>query len=273
MKNAFTIDLEDWFCAYNMTSVIPPSGWDQCELRVEANARRLLKLLETYGVHATFFVLGWIAEKVPALLMEIERQGHEIALHGYRHRLLTQMTPEEFTSDIERSILAVKASGVQQPLYGFRAPSFTVVRETTWALDILHDLGFKYDSSIFPTGMHPDYGIADVPLSPYAHANGLREFPMSVVDIAGRRVPFGGGGYFRLMPYSITSMLMNHLNAAGRPVAFYVHPWELDPGQPRMPLPRSKAFRHYYGLASTEKKLNRLLREFTFAPMKEILGI
>lgn len=273
MKNAFTVDVEDWFCTYNMSTAIPFREWGRYDLRVIESTRRLLDILQSCNVRATFFVLGWIAEKAPEMVREIDARGHEIAVHGYGHRLLTTMTPEEFREDVVRAMHILREVGVRQPLLGFRAPSFTVVRSTFWALDILRDLGFQYDSSIFPTGMHPDYGVPGAPLVPYVHANGLREFPLSVLDILGRRFPCGGGGYFRVLPYEATRMCMKRVNASGRPVAFYLHPWELDPGQPRAPLSRAKAFRQYYGLASTEKKLRRLLHEFTFAPMKEVLGL
>jgi polysaccharide deacetylase family protein (PEP-CTERM system associated) len=218
-------------------------------------------------------VLGWVAEQRPDLVREIADRGHEIASHGYGHALLTSLTPAEFEEDVDRSLEALARCGVSEVL-GYRAPSFTVVERTkSWALDTLERGGFRYDSSIFPVGFHPDYGIGDAPLAPYAVTDRLREFPMSVVDVFGKRLPVGGGGYFRLLPYAYTKFFMAKCNAAGRPAVFYLHPWELDPEQPRVKLPRSKHFRHYFNLDKTERRLDALLGDFRFGTVKEVLEI
>lgn len=269
MKNALTIDLEDWFCANNLRITI--DEWDRRDLRVVENTDRILDLLDRHSVQATFFVLGWIADRVPALVQEIEQRGHEIATHGYSHTLLTEVTPAEFEADLCRA-LEVTRRLVTQPLLGFRAPSFTITRKTLWALDILARHGIKYDSSIFPVRFHPDYGMPDAALS--IHRIGpIIEVPMSVARILGRNIPCSGGGYFRVFPYAITRFLLQQCNREGRPAVFYLHPWEVDPGQPRVKLSFSKSFRHYMNLDKTLERLDHLLDDFEFAPVREVLGL
>lgn len=268
MKNAISIDLEDWFCAYNLNIKI--EDWDKQELRVVANTQRVLDGLAKHNTHATFFVLGWIVARVPDLVREIEAAGHEIATHGYSHTLLTTTTPDEFERDLVNALRVTRAC-VKQKIVGYRAPSFTITRKTLWALDILAKHGIEYDSSIFPISGHPDYGIGDAPLT--IHQRGaLTEVPMSVAEIAGKRVPCSGGGYFRVFPYAATTFLMRQVNRAGRPVIFYLHPWEFDPDQPRQNLSLLKSFRHYFNLDQTVRRLDQLLGEFEFAPIKEILS-
>lgn len=268
MINAISIDLEDWFCAYNLR--IPSQDWDKQELRVVDNTHRILDLFAKHNVTATFFVLGWFAEHVPTLIREIERRGHEIATHGYSHTVLTAMTPAEFETDLQRALNCTRAC-VNQPILGFRAPSFTITSKTLWAFDILAKHDIVYDSSIFPISGHPDYGIGDAPLT--IHQRGaLTEVPMSVAEIAGKRVPCSGGGYFRLFPYTVTKFLMTQCHRQGRPVIFYLHPWEIDPAQPRRPLSLTKRLRHYINLDKTLARLDRLLADFEFASIKRILG-
>jgi polysaccharide deacetylase family protein (PEP-CTERM system associated) len=272
MKNVMSVDVEDWFCVYNLSRLIPYADWDRCESRVERSTLRLLDLFRRHRVEATFFVLGWVAERFADLIREIERQGHEIATHGYSHRLLTFMQPEEFREDLDRS-LAVLAKATSQEVRGFRAPSFSLTRRTLWAVDILRASGIRYDSSIFPVGFHPDYGIADVELAPYPLAEGLIELPMGVAEVLGQKVPCAGGGYFRLYPYALTRWLMRRCNDQGRPVMFYLHPWELDPGQPRVPgMSPARRFRHYNNLARTEERLERLVSEFSFTSARNLLA-
>jgi polysaccharide deacetylase family protein (PEP-CTERM system associated) len=272
MKNVMSVDVEDWFCVYNLSRLIPFADWDRCESRVERSTLRLLDLFRRHRVEATFFVLGWVAERFADLVREIERQGHEIATHGYSHRLLTFMQPDEFREDLDRS-LAVLAKATSQEVRGFRAPSFSLTRETLWAADILRASGIRYDSSIFPVGFHPDYGIADVALAPYQLAEGLIELPMGVAEVLGQKVPCAGGGYFRLYPYALTRWLMRRCNDQGRPVMFYLHPWELDPGQPRVPgMSSARRFRHYNNLARTEERLERLVTEFSFTSARNLLA-
>ncbi len=269
MINAISIDLEDWFCAYNLR--IDINSWDKCEFRLLESTNKILKILDKHKVKATFFVLGWVAERAPELIREIEKQGHEIASHGYSHRLLTYMTPEEFDEDIKKSLDSINAC-VSLPVLGFRAPSFTITKKTLWAIEILKKHGIKYDSSIFPVGFHPDYGIADSPLDIHEFM-GLIEVPLSVAEVMGKRIPCSGGGYFRLFPYFITKYLIKECNKQSRKVIFYLHPWEMDTGQPRKSMPLLNRFRHYNNLGKTEKRLDRLLNDFEFTTIKNILNL
>ena len=275
MKNAISIDLEDWFCVHNLSKAIPREQWDRCELRVRETTGRLISLFERHKTKATFFVLGWIAERIPEVVKELEDRGHEIALHGYNHLLLTEISPDEFDADLARGLEAIERCGVQTRPVGFRAPSFTIVKRTKdWALPILEKYRFKYDSSVFPIGFHPDYGMVDAPLTPYKITENLHEFPMSCLEVMGKRFPFSGGGYFRMFPYAYTKYCMRKVNAQGRPAVFYLHPWELDPDQPRVKnLSISQRLRHYRNLDQTEKRLESLLTDFQFTTVREVLGI
>lgn len=268
MLNAISIDLEDWFCAYNLR--IKTEDWVKQELRVVDNTKRILDLLDKYKVTATFFVLGWFAEHVPNLIRHVEERGHEIATHGYSHTVLTAMTPAEFENDLQRALDCTRAC-VKQSLIGFRAPSFTITNQTLWAFDVLARNGIQYDSSIFPISGHPDYGIGDAPLT--IHQRGaLTEVPLSVAEILGKRIPCSGGGYFRLFPYAITKFLIRQCNRQGRPVIFYLHPWEIDPDQPRRQLSLTKSLRHYINLDQTLSRLDRLLADFSFTSIRKVLG-
>ena len=267
-----SVDVEDWFCVHNLSRLIPFTEWDKCESRVERTTGTLLDLFGKHRVEATFFVLGWVAERFPDLVREIERRGHEVATHGYSHRLLTFMRPEEFRADLEHS-LAILGRIASQEVRGFRAPSFSLTRRTLWAIDILRESGIQYDSSVFPVGFHPDYGIPDAELSPHLLGGGLTELPMGVAELAGRRIPCSGGGYFRLYPYALTRALMRRCNRQGRPVMFYLHPWETDPGQPRVSgLPWTKRFRHYNNLDKTVQRLERLLSDFRFTSARRLIA-
>jgi polysaccharide deacetylase family protein (PEP-CTERM system associated) len=272
MLNALSIDLEDWFCVHNLEPVIKKDDWDKQELRVVANTKRILELLKQHSTPATFFVLGWIAERVPNLVQEIEYHGHEIATHGYSHTLLTAMTPESFDADLKKALTITKKC-VNQEIIGFRAPSFTITNKTLWALDVLQQNGIRYDSSIFPISYHPDYGIPNASLSIYKLTERLTEVPLSCAEILGKRLPCSGGGYFRLFPYRITKALFKRCNQQGRPVIFYLHPWEIDPGQPKVDLPWSKKFRHYHNLNKTYQRLDQLLTDFEFTSMRKVIGI
>jgi len=275
MLNAISIDLEDWFCVHNLSGAIRREDWDTCELRVRDSTRRLIELFDRHNTRATFFVLGWVAERIPEVIRELEDRGHEIAAHGYNHLLLTEISPEEFDRDLARALEAIRGCGIKSRPLGFRAPSFTMVKATKeWALPILEKHGFKYDSSVFPIGFHPDYGMVEAPLSPYKITADLHEFPMSCLEMFGKRFPFSGGGYFRLFPYAYTKFCMQKVNAQGRPAVFYLHPWELDPGQPKVKnLSLSQRFRHYRNIDQTEKRLAKLLADFKFTTIREVLGL
>lgn len=269
--NVMSIDVEDWFCVQNMAGLIDRRDWDTLERRVENNTRRLLDLFDAHQTRATFFVLGWVAERYPDLVREIDRRGHEVASHGYSHRMLTELTPEQFRGDLERS-LEVLAPCTSRPVLGFRAPSFSVTRQTWWAFESLAACGLKYDSSVFPIGFHPDYGIGDAPLTPHPVDHGILEIPMSCALLGQRRIPCSGGGYFRLLPYPLFHRLFQICNSQGRPVIFYLHPWEIDPQQPRVAgLPFLKQFRHYRNLDQTLGRLEKLLSTYRFSSIRESL--
>jgi len=272
MLNALSIDLEDWFCVANLRHVYEMKNWNGCDLRVERSTAKVLELLEKYNVIATFFVVGWIAERVPSLIAEIAEKGHEIATHGYSHRLLTEMTPLEFECDLRRA-LSVTTEIVDAEIIGFRAPSFTLTGKTIWALDILKENGIRYDSSVFPVGFHPDYGLSNADLNVFEHDNGLMEFPLTCVEILGKRIPCSGGGYFRLYPYPVTKFLLTKCNRQKRNAIIYLHPWEFDPDQPRVDLPLLKRFRHYSNLQKTYGRFERLLNDFAFTTVRGVLGL
>ncbi|MGP8035316.1 MAG: XrtA system polysaccharide deacetylase [Steroidobacteraceae bacterium] len=272
--NAFTIDVEDYFQVAALAGAVERSSWSQRESRVERNTAVLLDLLHEHGIRGTFFVLGWIAERHPALVRRIASAGHEVACHGFSHQLVYTQTPEEFREETARSkgILEELAGA---PVLGYRAASFSITRRSLWALDVLIDLGFKYDSSIFPI-RHDRYGIPGADPRPAAlsapSGRSLVEFPMSAASYLGVQVPVSGGGYFRLLPYSLTRVGLRQINRrGGRPFAFYLHPWEIDPAQPRVPVGWLSHFRHYTNLHRCESRLRRLLREFRFGPMREVL--
>jgi polysaccharide deacetylase family protein (PEP-CTERM system associated) len=266
IQNAMTIDVEDYFHVSAFERHIDRRRWDSFESRVVANTDRLLRLVAAADVRATFFVLGWVAERFPDLVARIARDGHEIASHGYSHRLVYDMTPREFAEDIRRAkALLERISG--QPVLGYRAPSYSITRQSLWAFDVLLDEGYVYDASVFPIH-HDRYGIPDAPRFPYRvtrAAGSLWELPGSTVRWAGQNLPIGGGGYFRLLPYGWTRRGIAYVNSIERrPVMFYLHPWEIDPGQPRIEAPLVSRFRHYRNLGKTEPRLSRLLAEFRF---------
>ena len=272
MINALSIDLEDWFCVYNFSKVIKKEDWDKYELRVVKNTERILDLLEKHKTEATFFVLGWIAERVPVLIREIEERGHEIASHGYSHTLLTKMTPAAFEQDLRKAIEVTKKC-INSEIVGFRAPSFTITKKTMWAIDILKKHGFRYDSSIFPISIHPDYGVRNGSLSIHSINSSMIEFPLSCVEVMGMRIPCGGGGYFRMYPFSMTRWFFKRCNEENRPAIFYLHSWEIDPSQPKIKLNWFRKFRHYYNLDKTLDKLDRLLSEFEFTSVRKVLDL
>jgi polysaccharide deacetylase family protein (PEP-CTERM system associated) len=271
--NILTFDIEDYFQVSAFDRVLPRSSWDGCESRVCQSTDRLLQMLSDADVKATCFVLGWVAERFPDLVARIAAEGHEIASHGSSHRLVYEMTPDEFREDIRRSKRVLEAAGAG-PVLGYRAPSYSVVERSLWALDVLIEEGFVYDASIFPIH-HDRYGIPSAPRHPYRitrKAGSIWEVPPSTVRCFGANLPIAGGGYFRLLPYAWTRWGIRRLNIAEeRPAVFYLHPWELDPEQPRLAVGRLTAFRHYRNLAVTGSRLRRLLKEFPFAPAATVL--
>jgi polysaccharide deacetylase family protein (PEP-CTERM system associated) len=273
--NALTVDVEDYFQVSAFEKIVRRDDWQRWECRVEPNTRRILDLLNARGVKATFFILGWVAERYPGLVREIDSCGHEIASHGYWHRLVYELTPAEFRDDLRRSRDALETA-VGKPVTAHRAASFSITGRSLWALDILAEEGFKLDSSIFPV-RHDRYGIPDSPtcLHLLQTAGGpLWEFPAAVARFAGVNVPVGGGGYFRLFPLRWTTYCLRRINRRTRePFMFYVHPWELDADQPRVPAAsRVSRFRHYVNLAKTHNKLDKLLGDISFGRICDAIG-
>jgi polysaccharide deacetylase family protein (PEP-CTERM system associated) len=264
--NALTFDVEDYFHVSALSDVAPPSQWDRYESRVCDSTDRLLAILAEADVRATFFVLGWVAERYASLVRRIVQGGHEIASHGFGHQLVYDLTPEQFRDDLRRSRCAIEAAA-GQPLLGYRAPSYSITAKSLWALDVLIEEGFVYDASIFPIH-HDRYGIPDAPRYPYPiqrRAGTIWEMPPSTVRCFGANLPVAGGGYFRILPYAWTRWGIDRLNRREeRPAVFYLHPWEIDPGQPRMGARGLSRFRHYRNLDETEGRLRRLLADFHF---------
>ena len=271
--NAMTVDVEDYFHVSVFDGTIPRHQWDGLDSRVCRNTQRLLEIFQQSGVKATFFVLGWVAEKFPSLVQEIAAEGHEIASHGHGHRLVYDLTRAAFRDDVRRS-KDVLESTVAQPVYGYRAPSYSVTARSLWALDVLIEEGFRYDSSIFPIH-HDRYGIPTSPRHPYVlqREYSLVEAPASTVRCGPFNLPVAGGGYFRILPYAWTRWGISRLNQAERePAIFYLHPWEIDPEQPRLPASSLGRFRHYCNLSKTESRLKALLTDFQFSTMVDVLG-
>jgi len=271
--NAMTVDVEDYFHVSVFDGVVPRTRWETLESRVERNTDRLLQIFSDVDVKATFFVLGWVAERHPALVRRIAAQGHEVASHGFAHRLVYDMTPSMFREDIRRSKRALEdAAGVA--VQGYRAPSYSVTPRSLWALDVLIEEGFRYDSSIFPIH-HDRYGIPVSSRHPYRldrPAGSIVEVPGSTVRWGLFNFPVAGGGYFRILPYAWTRWGIARLNQSEeRPAIFYLHPWEIDPDQPRLSAGLLSRFRHYRNLGETEARLKQLLADFQFAPMHAVL--
>ena len=274
MKNAFTIDVEDYYQVEAFTGVVNKNTWGNYESRVADNTRRLLDLLDGHSVKGTFFVLGWVAQHQRALIREIADRGHEIASHGMSHTLVYAQTPDVFRDETRRS-KALLEDICQRPVIGYRAATYSITSKSLWALDILHEEGFLYDSSIFPM-RHDRYGIPDA--QPYPNrlhtpaGYTLVEFPISVFRSGALKLPVAGGGYFRLFPYPVTRWGLAQINRSGHEFVFYLHPWEVDPEQPRIrDAGAMSRLRHYLNLAQTRPRLDRLLRDFSFTTMEDVL--
>jgi len=274
IANAFTIDVEDYYHVSALAPAIPRDTWDDRESRVAASTDRLLAMLDERQVKGTFFVLGWVADRVPQLIKRIATQGHEIACHGYSHELIYRQSPEVFAEETRRSkSLLEDLTGL--PVVGYRAASFSITPRSRWALDTLIELGFLYDSSIFPV-RHDRYGMPGASRAPgYMQAPSGRqivEFPMSTAEVGPLRIPVSGGGYFRLLPYWFTRRGLRSINERDRmPFTFYLHPWEIDADQPRVEVKWLSRFRHYTNLSKCESRLRRLLAEFRFTTMRKVL--
>lgn len=270
ITNAMTIDFEDWYQGLE----IPYTDWAAYEDRIEMIGHKLLRLFDETQVRATFFILGYVAEQHPALIKKIAAAGHEIATHGYSHALIYQQEPQVFRAELERAVKFLEdTTGAR--ILGHRAPFFSITKDSWWALEILGELGIRYDSSIFPV-VNYRYGIPDAPRWPHQITAGdqsLTEFPISTWHLFGQNLPVAGGAYFRIYPYLFTRTALKAINRSGNPFVFYLHPWEIDPEHPRIPVPRRIALTHYFNLAATERRLRRLVRDFKFDSMKEVLNV
>jgi polysaccharide deacetylase family protein (PEP-CTERM system associated) len=271
--HALSVDVEDWFQVLNMAHRIDRARWDSLPLRCVESTHRLLDLFARRQAKATFFFLGWIAERAPELVRAVRDAGHEIGSHGYDHRLLPELGQQGFADDLRRTNAALLAAGAAAPTV-FRACTWSITVRTPWAVDELLAQGFRIDSSIFPV-RHPDYGVRRAPSRPYrlVGRNGeLLELPPLVLELFGRRLPVGGGGYLRLFPLALLRAGLRQQERRGVPGCIYLHPWEVDPGQPRQRLGWLRGFRHYVNLHRTEQKLDRLLGEFRFTTVSAALA-
>lgn len=276
ITHAMTVDVEDYYHVAAFGQVIRLEDWEKWPSRVEANTDRLLQLFADANIHITFFILGWVAERYPELVRRIHQQGHEVASHGFSHQLVYRQTPEVFREETARSkILLEDLTG--EAILGYRAASYSVTRKSLWALDILADLGFEWDSSIFPT-RHDNYGIPGSPEEPYRivtrSGKQLTEFPLTTARVLGQAIPAAGGGYFRQYPYALSRWLFDRasLNQT-MPRIFYLHPWEIDPAQPRVPNASwFSNFRHYTNLDKCLPRLERMLSDFRFGSISQSLG-
>jgi polysaccharide deacetylase family protein (PEP-CTERM system associated) len=270
LVNALTVDVEDYFQVSALTPHFPRSDWDNQPCRVEQNVEAILELLDEADVKATFFTLGWIAERYPQLVRSISEQGHEVASHGYAHYRATEQTEQQFLADIELA-KAVLEDVSGHEVRGYRAPSFSVGGTNPWAFDAIVQAGYRYSSSVYPI-RHDHYGAPDFPRFAHEVRKGLLELPVSTLRVMAVNLPAGGGGYFRLMPYALSRFVLRRVNRhEGRPVVFYFHPWELDPEQPRVAAASPKTrFRHYVNLRRMRSRIRRLLRDFHWGRVDKI---
>lgn len=276
ITNAMTIDVEDYFQVSAFENDIRREDWERQESRVEKNTRELLNMFASLDIKATFFVLGWIAKRHPGLVREIASAGHEIASHGYSHRLVYTQTPELFKKEtvLSKNLLE---DLIQKPVLGYRAASYSITQASEWALDILLECGFKYDSSIFPI-RHDRYGLSTAPRFPYQHktpaGQSILEFPLSTKIIGTYRLPVSGGGYFRIFPYFLTRYALGSINKKEKePFIFYLHPWEIDPQQPRIETNWLSRFRHYNNLRHCKARLQLLITDFKFSTVQQVLQL
>lgn len=290
--NMLSIDVEDYFQVSAFEQVSPAQSWDSCESRVVANTERILHLLEAVNVNATFFILGWVAERYPNLVRQIAAAGHEVASHGYGHQRIGSLGRSEFGCDVRRS-KEILENLIGCEVLGYRAPSYSISQQTPWAFDELLEAGYVYDSSIFPV-KHDFYGMSDWPRfaglavkggdgqwqpaesgQPSSEQQSMMELPITTLSLAGKNLPISGGGYFRLFPYVASRWGLRRINQVDKqPFVFYLHPWELDPGQPRMAGAGLKSrFRHYLNLHKTKGRFNRLLTDFQFVPIRNGLEL
>jgi len=272
LKNAMTVDVEDYFQVSAFEPYISKNQWDYIPHRVEANTDKILDLFQVHGIKATFFTLGWVAERYPNLIQRIINGGHELACHGYEHVRVTEQSPIEFRNDVSRTKkLLEDLSGKE--VKGYRAASYSIVKTNLWALDVLQEEGFKYSSSIYPV-KHDLYGIPDAPRFVYEPIENktFKEIPISTIRFGNKNLPCGGGGFFRLYPYVVSKWAFNRVNRKEKqPGIFYFHPWEIDPDQPRQSgLNWKTQIRHYLNLQRMEKRLDQLLKDFNWDTMENV---
>lgn len=274
IRNALTVDVEDYFHVSAFEKHINVADWDKFPSRVTNNTQRLLNLFDEFDVKATFFILGWVAERNRELVKEIAERGHEVACHGYSHQLIYNQSPEVFSEETHRS-KQVLEDIAQAPIRGYRAASYSITKNSRWALDIIAEAGFEYDSSIFPV-RHDRYGIPDAPEFPHrmkiSNGQSIVEFPLSTVKLLKYKLPVAGGGYFRLYPYGITRAGLSLINRRQQPFIFYLHPWEIDPEQPKVSAGWLSRFRHYNNLDKCEPRLHHLLSDFKFGTVERVLS-
>ena len=272
--NGLSVDVEDYFQVQALASVYPRSGWDGYESRVERNTQLILDLFSEAGVKATFFTLGWVAQRRPGLIRRIAEDGHEVASHGFSHIRVDSQCPAEFREDVRKS-RGILEDIAGTPVRGYRAATFSVGPRTPWAWRVLEEEGYAYSSSVYPVA-RDFYGVPDAPRTAYTPEGATRlvEIPISTVRLGNRNWPCGGGGYFRLLPYGLSRAAIRRVNAEGAPAVFYIHPWELDPGQPRPAgVPLKSRFRHYTNLSKTRHRLRRLAHDFSWDRMDRAFGI
>lgn len=272
VKNAMTIDVEDYFQVSAFENTIRPADWSSKVPRVENNTHRLLDLFAEHNTKATFFILGWVAERFPAMIRRIVEEGHEIASHGMMHQRASAQTPEEFRADILTSKKLLEDTGGCE-IIGYRAPSFSFTRNNEWVYPALVEAGYKYSSSVYPV-VHDHYGIPDAPRFRYNPIDAIDEIPLSTLTLASKNIPISGGGYFRLYPYFLTRWAIQRFtDTTTSPYIFYLHPWEIDPDQPRMANINFKTrFRHYLNLKRVESRMKALLTDFEWSSMAELYG-
>ena len=273
IRHHFTVDVEEYFQVSAFEPYVARTRWDELPSRVALGVRSLLDLLAEHDARATFFILSWVAERQRALVREIAKAGHEIASHGTDHRRVTELTPEQFRESV-RTSKRVLEDATRQPVVGYRAPSFSITRDCEWALDVLAEEGYRYDSSLFPVKRR-GYGFHGGERDPHVlrRASGaLREIPPATVEWGGRVFPAGGGAYFRILPYGLVASALRGAERRGVPGTFYIHPWEVDPEHPRFAVPLATRVRHYGGLSRTTRRLRRLLSTFRFGSIAESLS-
>ncbi|MBY0365099.1 MAG: DUF3473 domain-containing protein [Proteobacteria bacterium] len=270
LRNAMSIDVEDYFQVSAFAPHIRREDWSGLECRVERNIGRILELLADQQVKATFFTLGWIAERYPQVVRAIVAGGHELASHGYGHERASDLNPAAFLADIASAKKLLEDLG-GVPVVGYRAPSFSIGKGNLWAFDVLLDAGYRYSSSVYPIA-HDHYGMPDSPRFAYPVRDGLLEIPVTTLRLGARNLPSSGGGYFRLLPYALSRWMMRRVNEVdGEPAVFYFHPWEIDPDQPRIAgIDAKTRFRHYVNISRTEGRIARLLQDFRWGRMDEI---